>query len=37
MMDLVGTTLFLAIPAAAFVPRICLPVDGGYSADNATG
>ncbi len=28
--DLVGTTLFLASPAAAFVTATTLPVDGGY-------
>ncbi len=35
--DLVGATLFLASPAAAFVTGICLPVDGGYSIGNAIG
>ncbi len=29
--DLVGATLFLASPAAAFITGITLPVDGGYA------
>ncbi|MGH7005515.1 MAG: SDR family oxidoreductase, partial [Alphaproteobacteria bacterium] len=28
--DLIGPTLFLASPAAAFVTGAVLPVDGGY-------
>lgn len=35
--DLVGATMFLASPAAAFVTGICLPVDGGYGSGSATG
>ena len=35
--DLVGATLFLASPAAAFITGICLPVDGGYGSGAATG
>jgi len=35
--DLVGATLFLASPAAAFITGSCLPVDGGYSIGAATG
>ena len=35
--DLVGATLFLASPAAAFITGICLPVDGGYGVGAATG
>ncbi|MBN3724131.1 SDR family NAD(P)-dependent oxidoreductase [Burkholderia sp. Ac-20379] len=30
--DLVGATLFLASPAAAFVTGVTLPVDGGYAS-----
>ncbi|WP_268905999.1 SDR family oxidoreductase [Dictyobacter formicarum] len=30
--DLVGTLLWLASPAAAFVTGIVVPVDGGFSA-----
>ena len=36
-LDLVGATVFLASPAAAFITGICLPVDGGYSTGAATG
>lgn len=32
--DLVGPTLFLASPAAAFVTGVTLPVDGGYVVSN---
>ncbi len=35
--DLVGATVFLASPAAAFITGICLPVDGGYGTGAATG
>jgi len=35
--DLVGATLFLASPAAAFITGICLPVDGGYGIGGTTG
>ncbi len=35
--DLVGATVFLASPAAAFITGICLPVDGGYSSGAAIG
>ena len=35
--DLVGATLFLASPAAAFITGTCLTVDGGYSVGAATG
>jgi NAD(P)-dependent dehydrogenase (short-subunit alcohol dehydrogenase family) len=30
--DLVGTLLWLASPASAFVTGIVVPVDGGFSA-----
>jgi len=29
--DVVGATLFLASPSAAFITGACIPVDGGYS------
>jgi NAD(P)-dependent dehydrogenase (short-subunit alcohol dehydrogenase family) len=35
--DLVGATVFLASPAAAFITGVCLPVDGGYGVGAATG
>ena len=35
--DLIGATLFLASPAAAFITGSCLPVDGGYASGNASG
>jgi NAD(P)-dependent dehydrogenase (short-subunit alcohol dehydrogenase family) len=32
--DLVGTVIWLASPASAFVTGIVVPVDGGFDADS---